>query len=193
MNIEITKAIDFAAKAHDGQKRKLGHPYIVHPLRVTEILRQYYSATDDQDVDILSAAILHDVVEDTEKTYQDIVKEFGQKVASLVGELTSDKNKSKETGKAKYLTSKMRAMSDHALMIKLADRLDNVNSLKKFLDNWSDKYYKETTVILNGLTDSDSSMYDRRMIMYPYSDLVVEIRRTLEEYNRLRKKDQKRD
>ena len=79
----IMQALEFAAKAHEGQKRKSGEPYIFHPIEVAKILVAY-----DCDTDSIIAALLHDTVEDTEVTLDQVKKLFGQEVASLVDGLT---------------------------------------------------------------------------------------------------------
>ena len=80
----VKRAAEFATSAHEGQVRKYtGVPYIVHPIEVMEIVK-----TVDHDDEMLAAALLHDVVEDCGVTIEDIVKEFGSDVASLVSALT---------------------------------------------------------------------------------------------------------
>ena len=77
---QLDKAIQFATKAHEGQTRKYtGEPYIVHPLSVMEIVK-----TVDHTEEMLMAAVLHDTVEDTDVTLQDIDREFGPVVACLL-------------------------------------------------------------------------------------------------------------
>ena len=84
---KVTKAIEFAAAAHDGMTRKKDKtPYILHPLEAAVIVG---SITDDQD--IISAAVLHDVVEDTQITIEEIEKNFGSRIRALVESETEDK------------------------------------------------------------------------------------------------------
>ena len=84
---KVTKAIEFAAKAHDGMVRKKDKtPYILHPLDAAVIVG---SMTEDREV--ISAAVLHDVVEDTDITIEEIEKEFGSRVRALVESETEDK------------------------------------------------------------------------------------------------------
>ena len=84
---KVTKAIEFAARAHDGMIRKKDKtPYILHPLEAAVIVG---SMTDDQD--IISAAVLHDVVEDTPITIEEIEEKFGKRVRELVDSETEDK------------------------------------------------------------------------------------------------------
>jgi GTP pyrophosphokinase len=74
----IQKSYEFALKAHKGQKRLSGEPYIVHPVRATQFLMMI-----NPDVASIQACLLHDVIEDTSLTYDDIKKEFGEEVANL--------------------------------------------------------------------------------------------------------------
>ena len=145
----IVKAHAFALERHKGQKRKgTGEPYIHHPERVVYILSLYM-----EDTDILTAAMLHDIVEDTHATQQDIYSVFGDKIGSLVEELTIDPYASKILGKKMYLSNSVNTMTSDAFTIKLADRLDNVISL---IDDRLDIdfvrwYHKETSFIMNNL------------------------------------------
>ena len=79
----IGKALDFATAAHDGQFRKSGEPYITHPIHVAKILASYES-----DSDAIIAALLHDTVEDTDVTIEDVKREFGENVMQLVDGVT---------------------------------------------------------------------------------------------------------
>jgi hypothetical protein len=99
---------------------------------------------------LISAAYLHDTVEDTDTTHEALHDLFGGLVASLVKELTSDPEQIKKVGKAQYLAHKMAAMSSYALVIKLADRLDNVKDITTArTPQWRQKYKNETEHILN--------------------------------------------
>jgi (p)ppGpp synthase/HD superfamily hydrolase len=144
------KAKDFATEKHKGQKRKFeGVPYVEHPKRVAEIVRKY---KDSHKIDeLISSALLHDTIEDTNTTEEDLEKLFGGLVASLVKELTSDGEEIKKKGKETYLSDKMIGMSDWALVIKLADRLDNVSDLEVADKYFRDRYIRETVFILNKL------------------------------------------
>ena len=87
----LVAATDFAARKHKDQRRKDSDqtPYINHPIGVAQILSKEGSVTD---VDVLIGALLHDTVEDTECTFEEIEKEFGSRVKSIVAEVTDDKN-----------------------------------------------------------------------------------------------------
>ncbi|MBE6592199.1 MAG: bifunctional (p)ppGpp synthetase/guanosine-3',5'-bis(diphosphate) 3'-pyrophosphohydrolase [Ruminococcaceae bacterium] len=127
---KIKKAYEFASKAHDGQKRKSGEDYIVHPLSVAEIV-----ASLELDTDSICAALLHDTVEDCSDVNIDIIKkQFGQNVAELVDGVTKLVNIpffNKEEQHAENLRKMFLAMSKdiRVIFIKLCDRLHNMRTL----------------------------------------------------------------
>ena len=142
------EALQYATQAHAGQTRAGGDPYITHPMRVADHIKQY-KQSHNLDA-LISAAYLHDTVEDTDTTHEALHDLFGGLVASLVKELTSDPEQIKKMGKAQYLAHKMAAMSSYALVIKLADRLDNVKDITTArTPEWRQKYKNETEHILN--------------------------------------------
>ena len=147
---KLKEAVKYAVKMHKGQKRKNGDPYIYHPLRV---LKKVYKYKESNNIEtLLISACLHDVIEDTKATYPEIVRIFGPQVASLVLEVTTDEDMKKEMGKEKYLSYKMKNMSSWALVIKLCDRLDNVEDLSNSTDKrFINRYIKETLDIINYL------------------------------------------
>lgn len=141
-------ALTFARRAHAGQTRSTGEPYISHPISVAKSVEQY-KKSHNLDA-LISAAYLHDTLEDTDTTHEDLERLFGGLVASLVKELTSNKDEIKRLGKTEYLSRKMAAMTSYALVIKLADRLDNVQDITtaKTLE-WRKRYRDETEKILD--------------------------------------------
>jgi len=142
------EALQYATQAHAGQTRSGGDPYITHPMRVADHIRQY-KQSHNLDA-LISAAYLHDTIEDTDTTQEALHDLFGGLVASLVKELTSDPEQIKKMGKAAYLSHKMAAMSSYALVIKLADRLDNVKDITTArTPEWRAKYAAETNQILD--------------------------------------------
>ena len=132
----IEKAYRLATDAHDGQLRKSGEPYIIHPLEVAYIL-----ADLELDIESITAGILHDVVEDTHYTVEDITKLFNREVALLVDGVTklgqiqyksADKKLQKEEIQAENYRKMFLAMAQdiRVVLIKLADRLHNMQTLK---------------------------------------------------------------
>ena len=127
---KIISAYEFAAKAHEGQKRSSGQAYIIHPLAVAYILLEF-----GMDTDTICAALLHDVVEDTDATLDDLKKRFGQDVANLVDgvtKLSKIPTNTKEEEMAVNIRKILLAMSQdiRVMIIKLADRLHNMRTLK---------------------------------------------------------------
>ena len=127
---KIISAYEFAAKAHEGQKRSSGQDYIIHPLAVSYILLEL-----GMDTDTICAALLHDVVEDTPATLDDLKKRFGQDVAMLVDgvtKLSKIPTNTKEEQQAENIRKILLAMSQdiRVMIIKLADRLHNMRTLK---------------------------------------------------------------
>ncbi|MGZ4030755.1 MAG: RelA/SpoT family protein [Tumebacillaceae bacterium] len=126
----VRRAFEFADQAHTGQTRRSGEPYIMHPVAVAEIL-----ADLELDAVTLSAALLHDVVEDTASTEEEMVNKFGPEVAALVDGVTKlDRIKfnSKEEAQAENLRKMFMAMAKdiRVILIKLADRLHNMRTMK---------------------------------------------------------------
>ena len=127
----IDKAFKIADKYHNGQKRSSGEPYIIHPIAVATIVLNY-----GMDYQSVAAAMLHDTVEDTELTLEEVRKEFGPEITALVDGLTKLGKvpldiKDKEEQQAENVRKMLLAMSEdiRVIIIKLADRLHNVRTL----------------------------------------------------------------
>ncbi len=127
----IDKAYAIAQEAHDGQRRKSGEPYIVHPLCVAIIL-----ADLEMDKETIAAGLLHDVVEDTVMTNEDIEREFGDDVAALVDGVTKMSKLQYNGDKVEFQADNLRKMflamakDIRVIIIKLADRLHNMRTLQ---------------------------------------------------------------
>jgi len=142
------QALAYATQQHQGQTRSDGSPYIAHPTRVAQSVERLKKSKNIEA--LIQAAYLHDTIEDSNTTHKDLKKMFGGLVASLVQELTSNKDEVKRQGKTEYLSKKMAGMSSYALVIKLADRLDNVQDIATAKSaSWRRKYKNETIKILN--------------------------------------------
>ncbi len=149
-----TRALEFATLKHKGQYRKgkSHEEYITHPIQVAQLVSKYKKS---HQLSILkAAAYLHDTLEDTDTTFNELVENFGIGVASLVMEVTTTEEIKDEIGKANYLAIKMRHMSDYALVIKLCDRLSNVSSLFDVDDDFRKRYVNETLFILDDLLEN---------------------------------------
>ncbi|MBQ6624567.1 MAG: bifunctional (p)ppGpp synthetase/guanosine-3',5'-bis(diphosphate) 3'-pyrophosphohydrolase [Clostridia bacterium] len=129
---QIDKAYKIAEKAHEGQKRFSGQPYIIHPIAVAVILVDLF-----MDYQSIVAALLHDTVEDTVMTIEDVRKEFGKDVANIVDGVTKLgkvplETKQKEEVQAENIRKMLLAMAEdiRVMIIKLADRLHNMRTLE---------------------------------------------------------------
>ena len=140
LNTEILdRAIVFAVKAHaNTERRGKGYPYIVHPLEAVEIV-----ATMTPDQELLAAAALHDTVEDTEVTVEQLRAEFGERVASLVAD-ESDVMPEGMTEEASWHQRKQAAIdrlskaSHDAKMVALGDKLSNMRAIARDYDEIGD-------------------------------------------------------
>lgn len=126
----IIKAFEIANRLHDGQMRKSGEPYIIHPVAVAKILASF-----GMDKETVVAGVLHDVVEDTEYTREELVEDFNEEIALLVDGVTklgNIKYDSKEEMQAENFRKMFLAMSKdiRVLIIKLADRLHNMRTME---------------------------------------------------------------
>ena len=125
----LLQAASFAAKKHRYQKRKGddAEPYINHPLEVANLLANVGKV---EDYDILIAAVLHDTVEDTETTAEELTELFGEKVCGYVLEVTDDKSLPKEERKLKQIEHAPH-ISRGAKQVKLADKISNITDVMK--------------------------------------------------------------
>jgi (p)ppGpp synthase/HD superfamily hydrolase len=145
LDVAVLKAF----KYHHNQQRKFcDEPYVYHCLRVGSLVGDY---TNDEDLVI--AGVLHDIVEDTEATLDDVRRWFGNDVANLVDELTNDLKQLRLMGKRNYMFEKFSNLSDGALIVKSLDRLDNltglINSTAPF--KFIQRYVRETDYVLENL------------------------------------------
>jgi GTP pyrophosphokinase len=141
----IERAFDMAARAHSGQKRKSGDPYITHPVAVASILAELGMSPAT-----LAAALLHDTVEDTSYALETLREDFGEEVAMLVDGVTKlDKVKYGDAAQAETVRKMVVAMSKdiRVLVIKLADRLHNARTWRYVPAHKAERKAKETLEI----------------------------------------------
>lgn len=119
----VLRALSFAARHHQHQKRKDGQtPYIAHPARVMTLVSAVFGETDPE---ILAAAVLHDTIEDTNADCDDIIREFGERVAMMVAALTKDKRLAETEREERYFAQVV-ASAPEVKLLKIADILDNL-------------------------------------------------------------------
>ncbi len=187
---KLLKAFYYAENAHSNQKRASGEPYFIHPCAVAEILMGL-----GLDSATIAAALLHDVIEDTDATEEDIKKEFGDEVLELVGGVTKlDKIvfKSQEQEEAENFRKIFVAMAKdiRVIIIKLADRLHNMRSLNFLSHERQMKMSRETLDIYTplagrlGISQIKCELEDlclKYLDPEGYEDLVVNINEKLSE------------
>lgn len=144
----ITKAFNFANQAHKGIKRRSGEPYIMHPIAVAKIVCNEIGLGSTS----ICAALLHDVVEDTDYTVEDIENIFGAKIAQIVDGLTKISGGifgDRASAQAENFKKLLLTMSDdiRVILIKIADRLHNMRTLGSMLPNKQYKIAGETLYI----------------------------------------------
>jgi len=140
----IREAYDFSSKAHEGQKRESGEPYLHHPLRVAEIITHL-----KLDVPSIAAGLLHDTMEDTGLSMADLEKKFGKEIAHLVDGVTKIGKiefKTLEEKQAENFRKMILSMSEdiRVILIKLADRLHNMRTLEHLPEHKQRRIAQET-------------------------------------------------
>lgn len=159
MNL-LLSAINFSAQKHRNQRRKnpMQEPYINHPISVADRLAKA-SVTD---VNVLAAAILHDTVEDTETTLDELRAQFGETIATIVSEVSDDKTLPKERRKQLQIEHAPHC-SHSAKLVKLADKLDNLSDLLVSIPiSWSPErvaeYFSWSEKVISGLRGTNSTL-----------------------------------
>jgi (p)ppGpp synthase/HD superfamily hydrolase len=139
----VQQAVEFAVRYHGDQTRPTGAPYAEHLLEALEVLVRGAGVTDPG---ILQAAVLHDVVEDTPCTIDDVRHQFGPRVAEMVDWVTKPEpaeGADRTAAKEAYLT-RLQGAPDDAVLVKLADRVSNVQTLRNLRLPKQRQYYAET-------------------------------------------------
>jgi GTP pyrophosphokinase len=140
---QVAEAVTFALRFHGDQQRPTGAPYVEHLLEALEVLVHGAGVTDP---DVLRAAVLHDVVEDTPCTIAGVRAAFGDRVADLVGWVTIpevEAGADKKAVKEAYL-ERLADAPDDAILVKLADRASNVQTLRNLALPKQREYYAQT-------------------------------------------------
>lgn len=151
---KILAAIAFAADKHRNQRRKdaAASPYINHPIALANVLANEAGIDDER---VLIAAILHDTVEDTETTAQELVRHFGQEIAEIVLEVTDDKSLLKAERKQQQIDHAP-TISRRAKLVKLADKICNLRDIASSPQaGWSlrrkQEYFDWAKAVIDGL------------------------------------------
>lgn len=146
-------ADEFAQAAHEGQERKYTHePFVEHPRRVARTVSELSGSTQN----MVKAALLHDTVEDTDATFQDLEEAFNQEIAHLVWELTNP-SQSLPAPKPRRAIRKaidlehISTASREAQTIKLADRIDNMSGIEGASDSYKQLYVDETRAMIEAI------------------------------------------
>jgi len=173
--VSLVKCIDFAALKHKNQRRKDPEqtPYINHPIGVAKILTDY-KVTDPV---ILQAALLHDTVEDTNTSFEEIEDQFGPKVCSIVREVTDDKTLPKDQRKRLQIERALNC-SPEAKLVKLADKLYNLTDLLRVPPSgWSERRIEEYFVwaykVVNNLRGTNFELEAKLDEVFKKSGMVA--------------------
>lgn len=135
----INKAMFWAKKYHDGQFRKSGEPYYTHPLEVAYMVSDYLLKTD-----VIVASILHDIVEDTEVTAGMILDTFGRRIEQMVDRLTRDRPDGSKLSVEEIIQNAYKHNDKEVLLIKVIDRLHNMQTIGNMSFDKTEKICKET-------------------------------------------------
>ena len=169
----LHRAIAFAVQAHMGQDRKYSKiPYIAHPINVMQIVR---TVSDDEDM--LVAAVLHDVVEDTPITIEAIFEEFGDRAGRLVADLTDVSKPEDGNRKLRKQLDKEHTAAAHAdaKTVKLADLIHNAESITAADVDFSVVFMREKEALLEVLKEGDAGLWERaRQTLQNYQESLLQ-------------------
>lgn len=162
----IISAINFAAQKHKVQRRKGGGrvPFVNHPIEITNLLAQTVKPLN---INLLVAAVLHDTIEDTDTTAEELEAMFGKEVSGIVCEVTDDMNLSKPERKDQQLV-KASGLSDNARLIKIADKRCNILDMIKSQGHWTKKqkveyirWAKKVAGVCQGISEELDNEFDK--------------------------------
>jgi guanosine-3',5'-bis(diphosphate) 3'-pyrophosphohydrolase len=150
----IAAALLYAIEKHGAQQRGDGSPYIAHPIRVAESVR---SIAGVQDPEVVMAALMHDLIEDTAVEYDDLLRRFGQRVADLVAILSGDMRLPKPARRAEVV-ERIRTAEGAAKIVRLADRLDNLLDMASFSPARKREYVAGSKRILEACQGANAAL-----------------------------------
>lgn len=158
MTTLYSKALIFACAAHaecDQHRKYTDEPYIVHPINVAQILKSY-GITDEE---MLAAALMHDVLEDTGAPRATMLRKFGERVTGLVDELTEPKHEGNRAERKTLEAARLATISPDAQTIKLADLMDNTVSIVGRDPGFARVYLQEKHAILKTMNRGNVIMW----------------------------------
>lgn len=165
----VDQAIMFAKAAHQNQMRDDGvTPYYIHLLNVAQNLRDHGILSEQ----VLAAAVLHDIIEDTSWSYHDVAKEFGAEVAELVRHC-SDDTRLPSVARFNEMLDHVLVMPFNAMLIKLADILDNVGDMSTWKPKRRQRYLEKKQRVLNAMRDSGTGVHNHGLYMSVQYLIVV--------------------
>lgn len=153
----VSKALAYADAAHgriNHVRKYTGEPYINHLIEVMELV-----STVPHTEEMLAAALLHDTIEDTPITLEDINREFGDTIAKLVMELTDQCHEGNRAARKSAEAARLATVSHDAQTIKLADLISNTRSILRYDPGFAKVYLTEKTQVLAVMTSGDASLY----------------------------------
>lgn len=170
----VSKALAFATAAHGSinhVRKYTGEPYINHPIEVMGIV-QTVPHTDE----MLVAALLHDTIEDTPVTREDIEREFGGHVAVLVMELTDQCHEGNRATRMAAEAARLGTISSEAQTVKLADFISNTRSIVAEDPGFARVYLREKLRVLDVMKAGDATLYDHAMALIEDAKTTIDFR-----------------
>ena len=158
----LIKAVAFAAEKHKNQRRKDADasPYINHPIALANVLANEGGIAN---MDVLCAAILHDTIEDTETTKEELIEQFGEKITSIVLEVTDDKSIKDKAVRKQLQIEHSPHISHEAKLVKLADKISNLRDIISHPPaDWPNQrkheYFQWADKVIDGVKGTNSQL-----------------------------------
>lgn len=173
--VHVMRAADYAARQHMAQRRKgeRAEPYINH---LTEVAALLAEATEGSDPLLVIGGLLHDTLEDTDATYEDLAQQFGGELAALVAEVTDDKSLPKEERKRLQI-EKTAGKSRRAKLLKIADKTSNLRSLVQSPPRgWTDERLRDYVVWAEAVVRSCRGLNHKLEASFDAADKAARVR-----------------